>query len=449
MFGDVVAHRVMDAAALFNPDTYADGVPYGLIAEMRSLAPVHWVPEPPVLGWEEGPGYWAVLTHAGVGQVLRDADTFSSHLGATQIRDPATAEHLSFAQRMMLNQDPPEHSRLRRLLVRSFTPRAVGALEKSIKDRARHLVSGVIERGSCDFAKDVAADLPLLTLAEIMGVPASDRMLLFDWANRVIGYQDAEYSASDLFDPSSATPMAQRAAVARAAIRPDAKGRLPDPRSREGLIDMYEYAHELARYRRENPGDDVISILLAAEDEQGPITDTEFETMFFLFAVAGNETLRNGIPSGMLALLEHPDQLERLLARPELLDGAIEEMLRFVPPVVHFRRTAACDVSLGGADISTGDKVVVYHVAANRDPAVFDDPDSFDIERKSNDHLTFGAGPHFCLGSHVARQQMRAIFTETLWRLPGLVLDGQPERLVSNFQNGLKHLPVRWDPADS
>jgi cytochrome P450 len=438
----------MDAAALFDPGTYADGVPYDLIAEMRADASVQWVPEPAVLGWEAGPGYWAVLTHAGVNRVLRDADTFSSHLGGTQIRDPATAEHLAFAQRMMLNQDPPQHSRLRRLLVRSFTPRAVTSLEASIKGRAQTIVDAVLEgraeSGRCDFAKDVGADLPLLTLAEIMGVPEQDRMLLFDWSNRVIGFQDAEYALSDEFDPAQATPMAKRAAEARAQITPGSDGRMPDPRSREGLADMYDYAQELAAFRRDNPGDDVVSILLAAEDEQGGITDAEFETMFFLFAVAGNETLRNGIPGGMLALLQNPDQFALLLANPDLLDSAMEEMLRYSPPVVHFRRTAARDVTLDGADIAAGDKVVVYHAGANRDPLVFDEPDRFDITRSPNDHVAFGAGPHFCLGSHVARQQMRAIFTEALWRMPNLRLDGTPEHLVSNFQNGLKHLPVAW-----
>ncbi len=408
---------------------------------------MQWVDEPEVLGWEQGPGFWAVLSHDLVGRVLRDADAFSSHLGGTQIRDPGTAEMLGFVQRMMLNQDPPQHSRLRRLLSKSFTPRAVSALEASIESRAERIVDGVIDRGEADFASDIAAELPLMTLAEIMGVPESDRMLLYDWSNRVIGYQDDEYAVSDAFDPSIATDMARRSRAIRDGIAVGPDGRLPDPRSREGLADMYAYAHELARYRRRFPGDDVVSILLAAEDEEGGITDTEFETMFFLFAVAGNETLRNAIPSGMLALLEHPDQLALLLEDPGLLPGAIEEMLRFCPPVVHFRRTATRAASLGGVEIAAGDKVVVYHVAANRDPAVFSQPDLFDIRRSPNDHLSFGSGPHFCLGSHLARRQMSSIFGQVLPRLSNLRLTGEPERLVSNFQSGVKHLPVAWDPS--
>ncbi len=443
--------RTLDAVPLLDPRTYLHGVPHDLIARLRSEAPIHWVPEPELMGWEAGPGLWAVLTHELMNRVLRDPGTFSSHLGGTQIRDPQTAAMLEFVQRMMLNQDPPQHTRLRRLLVRSFTPSAVAALEATISARAEGLVSSVVDRGHADFAKEVSAELPLLTLADIMGMPSRDRMLLFDWSNRVIGYQDAEYSVSDAFDPAAGTEMARRACEVRARIRSGPDGRMPDPRSREGLADMYAYAHDLAAYKRANPGTDVVSTLLAADDAEGGITNEEFETMFFLFAVAGNETLRNGIPGGLWALLRHPDQLAHLLASPELLPGAIEEMLRFMPPVVHFRRTASRDVELGGRSVCAGDKVVVFHVAANRDPAVFAEPDRFDIERSPNDHLTFGAGPHFCLGAHLARRQMSAVFTESLWRLPNLRLDpaNGPERLLSNFQHGFKHLPVLWDAPDA
>ena len=435
----------MESTRLFDPATYSHGVPYELIAEMRAFGSVQWIEEPSVMGWEEGPGYWAVLTHELVNRVLRDPETFSSHQGATQIRDPGTADMLRFVQRMMLNQDPPGHTRLRRLLTKSFTPRAVARLEEGIAERAKLIVDKVESKGRADFAQEIAAELPLMTLAEIMGVPEQDRMLLFDWSNRVIGYQDDEYSASDQFDPSTGTEMAQRSREIRETIAADTSGRMPDPRSREGLADMYFYAGELAEYRRRHPGEDVVSILLATSDEQGAITTEEFETMFFLFAVAGNETLRNGIPGGMLALLNHPEQMTILLDNLESLPMAIEEMLRYAPPVIHFRRTATKDTYLGQEKILKGDKVVIYHVAANRDPAGFETPDKFDVQRTPNDHVTFGAGPHFCLGAHLARSQMNAIFEQVLTRLPNLSLDGTPEHLVSNFQNGLKHLPVKWD----
>jgi len=432
------------SVALFDPSTYRDGVPYDLIADLRSQGAVHWIDEPAVLGWDEGPGYWAVLTHELVNIVLRDPERFSSHIGATQIRDPISDDMLTFVQRMMLNQDPPQHSRLRRLLNRSFTPRAITSLEEWIEQQAVAIVDRVAHLGRADFAKDIAAELPLLTLAEIMGVPESDRMLLFDWSNRVIGYQDEEYAGSDSFDPSTASEMAKRSRALRDAIERGPDGRMPDPRSREGLADMYTYAHDLAEHKRATPGDDIVSTLLAAEDHEGGITNVEFEAMFFLFAVAGNETLRNGIPGGLLALLDNRHEYDRLIADPSLLPGAIEEMLRFAPPVVHFRRTATRDTELGERTIRAGEKVVVYHVAANRDPAVFDEPDRFDIARSPNDHVTFGAGPHFCLGSHLARRQMSAMFGQVLWRLYDIRLDGAPERLVSNFQSGPKHLPIRW-----
>ena len=434
----------MESTRLFDPATYADGVPYELIAEMRSQASIHWVEEPAVMGWSEGPGYWAVLSHESVKRVLREPTLFSSHMGATQIRDPGTADMLSFVQRMMLNQDPPEHTRLRRLLTKSFTPRAISKLEVSIRSRAMEIVDRIVNQGSADFSSEIAAELPLMTLAEIMGVPEQDRMLLFDWSNRVIGYQDTEYSSSDQFDPATGTEMARKARSIRDNIGRDVNGQMPDPRSREGLADMYFYAGELAEYRRRHPGEDVVSTLLATADEEGAITTAEFETMFFLFAVAGNETLRNGIPGGMLALLENPGQLQKLLSEPHLLPSAIEEMLRFAPPVIHFRRTATGNVELDGVNIRAGEKVVVYHAAANRDPKIFNDPDNFDIERSPNEHLTFGAGPHFCLGAHLARSQMIAIFEQVLTRLPGIALNGKPEYLVSNFQNGLKHLPIIW-----
>lgn len=433
----------MESDRLFDPATYTNGVPYDLIAKMREAAPVHWIEEPSVMGWEEGPGYWAVLTHELVNRVLRDPASFSSHLGATQIRDPGTSDMLAFVQRMMLNQDPPSHTRLRRLLTRSFTPRAIAKLENRIAERAEQIVVRLAPLGHADFAKE-AGELPLMTLAEIMGVPEQDRMLLFDWSNRVIGYQDTEYSTSDQFDPQTGTEMALKTRAIRNQIGPDKDGRMPDPRSREGLADMYFYAGELAQYRRQHPGDDVVSTLLAITDEQGAITTEEFETMFFLFAVAGNETLRNGIPGGMLALLKHPDQMNKLINNQELLPSAVEEMLRYAPPVIHFRRTAAEDLKLGNTQIRKGDKVVVYHASANRDPQVFEDPDEFNIERAPNEHVTFGAGPHFCLGAHLARMQMTAIFKQALARLPNLSLNGKPEHLVSNFQNGLKHLPIKW-----
>ncbi|KJK58949.1 cytochrome P450 [Saccharothrix sp. ST-888] len=422
---------------LFLPETYAEGVPYGLFRELRATAPVCWVEEPPVGNWPAGPGYWAVLRHADVKYVLRTPELFSSHLGATQIRDPDSAADLDFARTMMLNQDPPDHSRLRRIVAGAFTPRAIRELTAAIERRAGELVHAVRPLGEADFVQ-LAADLPVWTLARMMGVPEQDRQLLVDWANRVIGYQDTEYARSSTADPGRLSEAGRAALAHRPATLTAPDGRPVNPRSRAALADMFAYAHALAE--QPTPG----SVL--ARMREGGLSVEEFETMFFLFAVAGNETLRNGLPGGLAALLAHPDQYRLLCGRPELTASAVEEMLRFWPPVLDFRRTATRDVELAGRRIRRGDKVVVHHASANRDEAVFPDPDRFDITRTPNDHLGFGDGPHFCLGAQLARVQMGVMIRQVVDKLPGLevAVGGPLPRLVSNFQNGLKHLPIRW-----
>lgn len=431
-----------DVQVVHDPDTYVRGVPHETFARLRAREPLTWVEEPAAGTWRSGPGFWALWRHADVRHVLRRPDLFSSHLGATQIRDPATPEDLAYVRRSMLNMDPPDHSRLRALLARSFTPRAVAALEHRIEARARALVDSVAETGACDFAK-LAADLPLLTLADVLGMPEADRSLLFDWASRVIGFQDQEYAAADVTDRAGATAMAHAALAVRP--RPDAAGRMPDPRTRGGIPDLYAYAHELAAHKRRHPGDDVMSLLLQqVDDAGGRLAVEEFENLFWLFAVAGNETVRNGVPGGMVALLDHPEERARLAADRSLLDSAVEEMLRWWTPVVHFRRTATRDCEVAGCRVSAGQKVVVYFASANRDERVFPEPDRFDVGRRPNEHLAFGHGPHFCLGAHLARRQLRAIFGAALDRFHDVEPAGPAVRLRSNFQNGVKHLPIRW-----
>ncbi|MCP3800946.1 cytochrome P450 [Allokutzneria sp. A3M-2-11 16] len=409
--------------SVLDPETYVRGVPYDRLRELRENGPVRWADE----------GFLAVFGHAEVRRVLRDPKVFSSQLGATQIRDPATPEDLRYVRRMLLNLDPPEHTRLRGLLTKAFTPRAVAAIADRIQAWAYELVGAVARNGECDFAK-VAADLPLLTLAEVFGVPEQDRGLMFDWSNRVIGYQDPEYAVSSTVDPARVSDMA-RAALALAPRPRD--GVMPDPRTRAGMPDLYAYAHALGEYKRANPGPDVMSNLMRQD-----VGIEEFENLFWLFSVAGNETLRNGIPGGLVALMSHPEQYRALLADRSLLPDAVEEMLRWWTPVMHFRRTATEDVADMG--LRRGDKVVVWFSSANRDPAVFAEPDRFDIRRRPNDHLVFGHGPHFCLGAHLARVQMRAIFSAVLDLLGEVEPAGEPVRLRSNFQNGLKRLPIRW-----
>lgn len=432
---------------LHDPSTYVEGVPYDVLADLRREHGVVRVDEPEQVGWPEGPGYWLVLRHPDVVRVLREPKTFSSWLGGTQIRDPATPEDLAYVRRMMLNMDPPEHSRLRRMLAKSFTPKAIGRLESQIAGHARDIVDRMLAGPrECDFAKDVAADLPLLALADILGVPATDRWLMFDWSNRVIGWQDPDYASSSSFTGEGGSDLA----VAAVALRPTpgADGRMPDPRSRAGMPDLYSYAAGLGERKRAQPGNDVMSILMAQRDDaaggDGHVSIEEFENLFWLFAVAGNETLRNGLPGALIALLENPDAQRALRADPTRIAGAVDELLRWWTPVMTFRRTATTDVEVAGRRIRASDKVVVSFASANRDEAVFPDPDRLDLDRNAKAHLAFGHGPHFCLGAHLARVQMTALLTEVLTRTSWIEPAGEPAYLRSNFQRGVKRLPIRW-----
>ena len=438
------AELAADALAVFDPGTYQKGVPFEALTRLREEKGVVWVDEPGLHGWPEGPGYWLVLRYDDVDSVVTQPRLFSSHIGGTQIRDPATPQDLRFVQRMMLNMDPPEHTRLRRLLVKSFTSNALADLDNRIRVHAEAIVDRVVGNrpsGCCDFAKEVAADLPLLALAEILGVPAEDRMLMFDWSNRVIGYQDPDYATSSAFDLDTGSALAKEALSLRP--KPDASGRMPDPRSRDGMPDLYAYAHLLAREKRRNPGNDVMSVLLALYDEDGRLSVEEFENMFWLFAVAGNETLRNGIPGACIALIENPAAQDELLSCPALLQAAISEALRWWSPVMNFRRTASLGSEIGGCAIEAGDKVVVSFISANRDPRKFECPDAFDLHRPNTSSMAFGQGPHFCLGAQLARMQMRRLFAEVLHRMGRLEYDGEPTFLRSNFQRGVKCLPIR------
>ena len=425
-----------DTDIVVSPDTYLDDIPHATFTRLRAESAVVWMDEPEVPLWPTGPGFWGVLRHAEIKQVMRDPATFSSYVGATQIADPPTPEALEFVRQMMLNQDPPRHSRLRRMLAGAFTPKAIARLEDRITAWARELVDRVADDGECDFA-ELASDLPLRTLAEVFGVPPQDRWLMYDWSNRVIGYQDPEYAVSAKASADGSTDMAKRAM----ALRPqaDEHGYLPDQRTREGMPDLYAYAHDLAESKRRAPGEDVMSNLVSAG-----ITTAEFENMFWLLTVAGNETLRNALPGGMHALLAHPDEHRKVREDRSLLPGAVEEMLRWWTPVMRFRRTATVDTSLGGHPVRTGDKVIVWFSSGNRDERVFTDPHRFDVTRSPNDHLSFGDGPHYCIGAHLAKVQMRALFTAVFDRLGEVVPAGATVRLRSNFQHGVKHLPIAW-----
>ena len=408
-----------DVPDVFDPRGYADGIPHESFAWLREHRPVSWQAEPPVGDWPAGPGFWGVTRHADVVRVLRSAGEFSSWLGATQIRDPDPAD-LPFIRRMMLNLDPPEHGRLRRIVSRAFTPRRIERFAEDVVARAGGLVDAVATRGECDLVTEVTDNFPLLNLADLLGMPRADRRLLLDWTNRIIGYQDPEHANH---------------------VR-GADGRPVNPRSPAMLADMFGYARDLAAHKVRHPADDVMTALAHAG-----LADGELEMFFFLLSVAGNDTVRSAGPGGILTLISHPDQRRLLLDRPELLDSAIEEMLRYHPPVLSFRRTARSDVELAGQRVAAGDKVVVFHCSANFDDRVFADPTRFDITRAPNPHVSFGDGPHVCVGAHFARLQLRALYQQVVWRLPDLELAGEVGHLVSNFINGITHLPVRFTPT--
>jgi cytochrome P450 len=409
---------------VFDPRVFARGVPHDALRQLRDTDPVSWQDEHEVGIWPAGPGYWAVTRYDDVRHVLRSPQDFSSSLGATQIRDVDPAD-LPFIRRMILNMDPPEQVRLRRLVTPAFTRRRLERFSEVIRARTAELFGAVAGARRCDLPRQVTDDLPLQNLADLLGVPPADRALLLEWTNRVIGYQDPEHGV---------------------VVR-DAEGKPVNPRSPAMLADMFGYAEELAERKRREPADDVMTALVHAEvpldGKVEQLTDAELKMFFFLLVIAGNDTVRSALPGGVLALVRNPDAYRRLRAEPALLAPAIEEMLRVHPPVLTFRRTATRDVELAGRAIAAGDKVVVYHVSANHDERRFVDPFRFDPAREPNDHLAFGQGPHLCLGAAFARLQMRAFFTEFL-ALPPVELDGEPRRLTSNFINGLTSLPLRW-----
>ncbi|MFH8472088.1 cytochrome P450 [Streptomyces sp. NPDC018000] len=414
----------MPVPDVFDPRLYGQGIPHDRYRYLRDHHPVAWQEEPEVLGWSAGPGFWAVTRHEDVVRVLKDSSTYSSYLGATQIRDPDPAD-LPFIRRMMLNQDPPHHRRLRVLVSRAFTPKRIDRFETVARERARALLTRAVAEaragdGTCDLVTQVTDDYALLNLTDLLGVPDTDRALLLHWTQRVIGYQDPDEAGTR-------------------EIGPD--GRPVNPRSPSALRDMFDYAHALAAHKRRHPTDDVMTSL--AMDPE--LTAPEMEMFFFLLVVAGNDTVRSAAPGGLHLLAEHPDAYRRLRDGEVGFAGAVDELLRRHPPVLTFRRTATRDTELAGTRIRTGDKVVVFHASANHDERVFPDPFTLDVARTPNPHVSFGDGPHVCLGAHFARLQLRALYAEACRALPPgpLQLAAPSSRLVSNFINGLKSLPVR------
>ncbi|MFB4277379.1 MULTISPECIES: cytochrome P450 [unclassified Nonomuraea] len=387
---------------LVDRDLYATaGPPHDQLAWLRANSPVHW--------HEGEPGFWAVTRYEDVVHISRHSDLFSSHRKLA-LFDDLPEDQIALQRLMMLNQDPPEHTRRRSLVNRGFTPRTIGALEQHIRDICDDLLDKLT--GEIDFVTEVAAPLPLYVICELLGAPVTDRDKVFNWSNRMIGAQDPDYSSSP--EEGSAAAM-----------------------------EVYAYANQLAAQRRVNPRNDIVTKLLQPDEHGETLGEDEFDLFVLLLVVAGNETTRNAASGGMLALFEHPDQWDRLVADPALAKTAADEIVRWVSPVNLFRRTSTTDQVLGGQEIKADDKVVVFYASANRDTSVFPDADTFDIGRDPNPHIGFGGGgAHFCLGNHLAKLELRILFEQLARRHPRLHQSGEARRLRSNFINGIKELPV-------
>ncbi|MBI2700279.1 cytochrome P450 [Mycobacterium gordonae] len=391
---------------LAGPDAFVDGVPHEALAVLRRTDPVHWQP---MVG---EPGFWAVLRHADVVEVARHPEIFSAGKGGIVIED-LPPETLGRMRNMLAAMDPPRHHAYRAPLSPHFRPRAIAGMEQRVRDICRAIMAQAREREEVEFVHQVAARLPTHVIGEFFGLPRPDWPYLQQLAERITSSQDPEVTGPEYGDG-------------------------------EGGAEMAAYAIEFAAARRSaDPADDLTGAILNGDFGGRPMSDVEFGGFFVQLVTAGNDTTKGMLSSGLLTLLRHPDQLAELRADPSLIGRAVEEIVRYDNPLHYFRRTALVDTELAGTRIKAGDKVAMYYTSANRDEAVFEDPQAFDIHRHPNPHLSFGMGVHFCLGAHLARLEGRVFFEELLAAFPRIELSGEPVRIRSNLNNSLKRLPVR------
>ena len=391
--------------------TWGKGVPHDQFDRLRAEAPVHWHPE------VDDTGFWAITKHADIRTISHDHVTYSSERGGTFIPTSPEEELLNL-RLTILNMDPPRHHRYRKLVSKGFTPGMIRMLVEEIERRAAVVVDNICEKGEVEFVEEIAAQVPVQMICEMIGLEKELWPRIFEISNHLIGSRD---------DPDyQELPGGGQAAA----------------------LEVYMLCDAVAADRRINPRDDIMTALVQAEIDGERLDDAELNLFFITLIVAGNETTRNLINHAMLALVEHPDQAQRLRDDPSLWDSATEEMLRWGSSIHNFRRTATKDTELRGVPIKEGDKVVMYYASANRDEEVFADPHTFDIARTPNDHVTFGGGgAHFCLGASLARAEIRATMRQIVERLPDLELAGAPNRLHSDFVNGIKTMPVRFTPT--
>jgi cholest-4-en-3-one 26-monooxygenase len=401
-----------------DPDLNLAGVPHQEFAALRQAEPIRWVEQPgharAGMSDASGSGYWAVTKHADVLAVSKNSKVFSSRENGVIIRLPETAtrESVEMTQVVIINQDAPEHTQLRQIISRGFTPRAIGALEDALEERARRIVKNAVDAGSGNFVDQVASQFPLEVIGDMLGVPAEDRQKIFDWTNQMTGAEDAD--------------------LARADNNPEA-----------AAAEVLMYSMVLAADRRENPRDDIVTKLVNADVDGRGLTDDEFGFFVIALAVAGNETTRNATTHGMNAFFDHPDQWKKWVEeRPETM---VDEVIRWATPVTSFQRTALEDIELGGVQIKAGQRVGLFYASANHDEDVFTDPYAFDITREHNPHLAFGGhGAHYCIGANLARMEIKMIFEAVADLAPGIRRTGEVQRLRSGWLNGIKELPVSY-----
>ena len=396
-----------------DPDIYAERIPVEEFAELRASAPIWWNAQAPGMGggFHDG-GFWAISKHKDVKEISRRNDVFSSSENCVipRFNNDIAREDIEVQRCVMLNMDPPQHTRLRRIISRGFTPRAIGRLRDELNERAQNIAKAAAAAGSGDFVEQVACELPLQAIAGLLGVPQEDRDKLFRWSNEMTGSDDPEYADID---------------------------------AKASSVEVLTYAMQMAALKAENPGDDIVTTLINADIDGEKLSDDEFGFFVMMLAVAGNETTRNSITQGMMAFADYPDQWE--LYKKERPETAADEIVRWATPVTCFQRTALEDYELSGVQIKKGQRVVMFYRSANFDEEVFDDPFTFNIMRNPNPHVGFGGtGEHYCIGANLARMTINLIFNAIADHMPDLKPISAPERLRSGWLNGIKRWQVDY-----
>jgi cholest-4-en-3-one 26-monooxygenase len=397
----------LDEIDLTDASVWERGAPHNWLDRLRTDDPVHWHEE------SDGPGFWALTRHDDVRRVSTSPLEFSSYVGGPIRLDPVDGG-LDQVRMIIIGMDPPEHREFRSIVSTAFTPKMIARLDESLRVETARVIDELRDSTRCDFVTDVAARIPMWSISELMGVPEADRHRLYELSHALIDDQDPEVAPT----PETST---------------------------EAMVEIFGYASEMAARERANPSGNLTSVLLEAEVDGRKLTDIEFTLFFMFLIVAGNETTRTASSQGLLTLIDHPESLDRLSRDPSLIPGAVEEILRWEPPIHHFRRTATIDLDLGGQAVAEGDKVVMWYAGSNRDPAVFEDPHTFRIDRSPNPQQSFGIGEHFCLGANLARLSLRLLFTRLLETIENIEVEAPPRRLHSNLINGIKEMRIQYE----